>query len=502
MRIVGNIVVDETRLFKVLTLCSLFYLYFPVVLFNAGWLRWPYCIVLPVLDIFVVGYVLWDNFKTRVEGPTLGDFSFPKIHLLILFVGITIWSLLSGNGGLGFSQGDLFSYDGGVKDLCFMRWPIIIESPPGSPLHDIFHGTPWYYVNLVGFYLPAGLVGKITQSFAVACWFQVFWSYAGSLLALGWFIALCKNRRDIAALYATVIIFMFFRPNNFLVRTVFGNFYNLFHFGNGTVLRYFSPHHSLAGWCVAGMVLGCARKKVSFLCVSAALSACFITTSFALVGAILFWLVLLFRNFHVLWRQWKKQIALHLLLSVAVVMPGLFYVASNQFSYSGNWIINNPDFTFFRYASALFVSIGIPLIILFWGGCKSFSEDKGWFYAIVVSLWLTTLFNMGICNDFAFQASKCSLFMLNILIADKLYDSGWKSVPAFAVASLCLIAIATFLNFCVKNRANLGIPPTEEAYSKTDFINKIEPVQTSGNPHFFFWRHLADAKGIKNTCNE
>ena len=94
MRIGGDIVVDESKFFRILTVCSLLYLYLPVVLFNAGWLRWPYCIVLSGLNILVLRYMLEDDAKIRTPEAVQGFFLFPKRHLLVLFAGYTIWSLL------------------------------------------------------------------------------------------------------------------------------------------------------------------------------------------------------------------------------------------------------------------------------------------------------------------------------------------------------------------------------------------------------------------------
>ncbi len=486
-----SITLYEDRIYNLLTICSLSYLFTPVILFLAGWLRAPYCIILPIIAVVVLLFVLRDNSQFLVKSNDT-VINVNVISFCIVFLIVSIWCLLSGTGGLGFSQGDLLYFESVLKDLCFQRWPMILRIPPESPAYPLVPEKTLHFVYYIGFWLPAGFLGKITHNYTIACWVLVVWGYVGTLLAVGWFLMLLRCKNSFVYLLAAIGIFMFFRTNSFLFTKLYQSFYCLFHWGNSTTLRYGSPHHAMAAWIASGMLFASYKRRISFASVSTCLSACIIITPIALVGVFFMWCALVIKWKNDLLQCMKKTISIHLLLLLTIVIPSSLYIFSNSFSFPFNSVFSNSNFSFKLYLYGLFVSIGIPLFLLLWKENKSLIIDRFWFSIIVFSLFFTTLFNMGVCNDFAIQTSKCPLYVLLILIADKLYLSSFKSVPGIGIVFLTSIAFLTYCRFCYVNRSNCSIPPTMNTPGIILYADPIGVTQTYGKATSFFFTYLAD----------
>ena len=125
---------------------------------------------------------------------------------------------------------------------------------------------------------------------------------------------------------------------------------------------------------------------------------------------------------------------------------------------------------------------------------ESYKQDKVLFITVIVSIVVSTFVNMGICNDFAYQVSKCPLFILFIMISDKLFDFKFKSVPGVVIILFTSIAFLTYVRQCIVNRKELSFPPTKNVHSRLEFLNPVGPVQTTGSLDSFFFKHLIDYK--------
>ena len=140
------------------TTAALIYLWVPVILFFAFWLK-PW-IGLPLIAVFL--YVCLKLIRTsNRNGCEAGKYaaaeqagifaSGNRMWLLAILAVLFLWCILSGQGGFVNQAYDWWKHNAILRDLINMDWPVRYEGEPGS-------GVLSYYI---GSYLIPGAAGKL-----------------------------------------------------------------------------------------------------------------------------------------------------------------------------------------------------------------------------------------------------------------------------------------------------------------------------------------------------
>ncbi len=270
---------------------TLGYLSLPVFIFFLGWLKMAWAIAFTLL----LGVGLWfavADFRRAINITQLLDAWVHRVsrHSLTVTVAVcTLLVLISGVGGYGYQTGDWTKHEILLKDLVDYAWPVYYD----------YYGETVGLTYYIAYYLPAALVGKLSNIFA-ANQFLVMWTLIGLLLSVLWF-ALLANR----ALLTGVSLFLIFSGVSiigFLLR--FATPFSLLagapdlntsiwetHPALWAANWQYSPHvrglfwvpqHVLPGWLITGMVLfvlftTTTRKSLYLLWALSALWSPFIT---------------------------------------------------------------------------------------------------------------------------------------------------------------------------------------------------------------------------------
>lgn len=489
--------------FYKLTVLTIVFLSLPNILFLGGWLRFPYnwicvAVLIPIL-VILFQCRRWQEF----------DISFDQavtIRCKTLFLVACIifpWLLLSGIGGLGLSTGDILCGDSVIKDLVNHPWPLRLVVLPDSLAAAFLNTTiPFHLVYYIGFYLPAGIVGKLFNSFTLACWIEAIYAYFGCILVIAWFLSLTRHvspfhsQNNSKAIWTRLIfplfVFMFFKTNNQLFSAIYRSYYPLFYWGNSFTLLYGAPQHTIGAWLAASLCLACYLHIIPLIHCSLGLACCCLITPFALIGCIFLW-ILATIEYCKTKRNIMINFALHIITFIVLFLPAALYITSNTFSFPCHFVFSNSAFSWNLYFYGLFVSIAIPIVLIipFFFCCDQ--RSCIFLGGVFITLLCSTLLNIGFCNDFPIRSSASALFLLEVFLGATLAlpTSRYITIIRLFILFFCLISITTYFFYIWKYRSSLGFPPSDNIISFIEFPEKGTILQRNGNPDSFFFRFLA-----------
>ena len=161
------------------------YLTVPIVIFFLGWCRWY--IGIPTAIIVSAGALLSlrEHWKHSFEAISLNRSDGMK--LLLIFLIVSMWVVLSGIGGYTWQNTDHYYRNGIYEMLVRDSWPVAKELSIDSITN---HRALIYYI---GFWLPAALFGKIFGLQAGYA-FQYVWVVLGILIT---YALICLWRKRI-----------------------------------------------------------------------------------------------------------------------------------------------------------------------------------------------------------------------------------------------------------------------------------------------------------------
>ena len=297
---------------------TLLFLTLPLMIFFAGWLRWPLALVVDGLLAAAIWRGLTEVNRAVFSPLTEQD----KISWCWLLVGIVVPSavltLLSGAGGWGAGDSDWLKHDTILRDLLERPWPVTYETGQG----------PVLLVYYVTFYLPAALLGKLAGgSWIVASQALALTTFAGIVLAAGWMVVLAavttreylnpsrvSSRWTLTRRSAVIVIVIFFgfsgldvlgkmAVNHYLGLPVFyGDWSDIewwaqfAQYSSSAATVFWAPQHAFGGWLTAALVLddwfqrrAPERRAALYLALALAWSPFAAVGLLPLVGGIIFW---------------------------------------------------------------------------------------------------------------------------------------------------------------------------------------------------------------------
>lgn len=493
---VSNYASKENNLYKqagrFLQLISMIYLAFPVLIFAFGWMKIPYaivtglCTVLPIfllvrekqldLSVFVNSALKW----TRAH-----VWSFVSVLILIVLL-----TLIVGIGGVGYQTADWSKHNAILKNLSIHNWPVYIESEGElSPL-----------VYYIAYYLPAALVGKFISNWVGINLALLGWSLLGLGLSVGWFVYLI-GRFSVH----TFLLFAFFSGLD-----VFGilpkliwqygpsvaDILNTSHLdwwavefqysSNGTLLAWV-PHHALAGWILAGLMIHLFSKpqflKMFWFLVGISL----LWSPFIAFGLLIFLVAELWRRN---WRfVWGSLLASFNIAGLWMILVFVFYYSSlisSIDSKSGEGFFGitffNPTSNldsgvqvFLLYVLFVVVEIGVFSWII-WRNRQMFNlAEKKLFIVTLGFLVVLPVFRIGHYNDLVMRASVPALFVVSIFLVRAMVGVS-RPMKIIILLILALGAVTPFFEYRRQfNRFVVGdsMSIVEQDLGSTDGLSRV-----------------------------
>ncbi len=476
---------------------SLAYLYLPLVLFVAGWLRPPLA-----AGICLLLLAAFRSLRGRLaERETIGRRTVAMAAALAIG-----WTAFSGAGGFGHRSTDAPKHEAVLKGLVMESWPVVYEmTAPG--LEGDRHALVYY----IAYYLPAGAVGKVL-GWKAANVGLALWTAAGAFLTLLWVVRLLEAPRFAlgaaffvfaSGLDAVGFLIVAGRSFGWAEHLEWWAGYWIWQYSSNTTLLFWVPQQALGGWIATallldGLVSGRMKRSASEAATASPSSAAsagvelagaLFWSPFAFLGAIPFALLRVARAPRELLRAWPATVA-------AVVVGGVLttYFAALRHDRIPSRFVGERLFGDLAPLFLLFVVLEFGL---FWVLSRPRADGTGWravWRIAGASLLLIPFYRVGEYNDFVMRASIPALFALWIVVGRALFDPAVERWRRAALAALVVVGSLTPTMEIARSAAHYGIRirPLERIPAlPVAHPNMALASQYVGPPDAPFFRYLA-----------
>ncbi len=350
----------STEKHKLLKSSTLLYLAIPLLIFEMGWLKASIALISGGLTVIFILAVMKDLFNALSsywnslrQIPNRNQYLKSLIWIIPTCVLILLIFCFSGIGGAGYQNSDYLEHNPRVRELILQDWPISLD----------IDDKPTNYVYYFGYYLPAGLIGKIFQSWLVANLVMFLWSLTGIALSFAWFIKISRvefnqgKRQKGIRLFFMALIFSLaggldiigayvLKGMPFDVTSHVDFWAEIFQYSSNTTLIYWVPQHTLTAWLLTGVVIDYLYhpQDLKYLGMTIATSA--IWSPFSIVGLAPY-LVLMIVIYTWVPKHRQHVYNLHsFLLNFSAMLISsiiLLYLASNKYEFPIGWIWEFED---------------------------------------------------------------------------------------------------------------------------------------------------------------
>lgn len=401
---------------RILYVISTVYIILPFIIFAFGWLKLPFALSI----LFGFLYLLYLLIKHKKEMGFI-SISFKEIFYIALL--IVVWTLVSGAGHRGFSDGDGYKHNAILNDLISLTWPVTY--------HQFKSGELLYLCYYIAYYLPAAFVGKLL-GWKIANIFLFMWTIGGVSLSLLWFLSLCKKGSKI--IYS--VLFIGFAGLDVLGRFIMRDkvvngtdwewWARNWQYSGNTTLLFYVPQHALVGWILMGVLAyGIFNKKpLPFLLVL--LSCVPLWSPFVFLGLLPFTCIYLYQNRKMfVWSEWLLS-ALFLAYQLLYFGSNLTFLVKETGASAWLWQIEKLTHSWVLLRLFLFYifEFGIFAFFIFKSQLKS-SIQKLVLMISVGILLVLPWYKMGLLNDFVMRVSIPALWVIGFFWIGSLVQAKW-----------------------------------------------------------------------------
>ena len=484
--------------YNCLTFISYCFFLLPVNIFLLGFLKPLFSIPLSVGILFIL--------LNSTEIKHFRHLRFSDIKDILPIIAISgifalVWCMFTGIGGYGYQNHDYVNNNRTLKDLVERSWPIWYNS---SDIDFLTKNTPFVYY--VGYYLPAGAIGKLSN-FGKANLFIFIWSFLQIwvilIFILGWIKAEI-GKITYFIIIATILLFITFSgldlvmfiikyPINWNLPVPFDPvfYFDTVEFDNPYFLIpsissdiFWAPQQAIIIWLFMAIFIYKLSNDESFEIIPIIYASLMIISSWGAVGVLPFLVVSLFKYY--------KSLNLYIVgFSLILFAILALYITSNEFKFAfGRWsLLNNPDFAW-HYFFILFFEVFIYIFLLDFSSLNI--EQKKWFWLIVILTSTVSFFKVGVANDFVQRVTMPSIFMLFLLVIKTLFGSKAK-LRKILLTTVLILALPNAIGLFQRSLKHYKIDRSMEVATFGDY--KVKPrffiEQRLGNPNSFFFKYLS-----------
>jgi hypothetical protein len=482
------------------SICSLFYLAFPVAIFLANWFWWPYALTLVVCLLLLVGqgWAVLRRDRNR-PGEALWPASMSAGHALGTAVVTFLVAYFSGVGGFGHQRGDWEKHNAMLTHLTEGPWPVRLGSDSGAA-----EGS--YLTYYVAYYLPATLVGRVLGIEASHLALFV-WTLAGLWLSALWVVRLARvtawpvwaawfvlSGMDVVpAAFVWLIDTGWTLANGVEFWSLFGAYWS------NVGLLLWTPQHMLPGWLATALIVSRAedRRDGSVAPIVGALTV--IWSPFVTLGLVPVALAVLARG------GWRRVMGPSLVAAAAIgvacalAMSGVSREAIPRgWTGAGTglpaWLLTWLGLLLFEFGAHVVLMLAIMRASGHSGDGHRWNLT--WLAAAVVTLTVLPVYRLGLYNDLMMRGSIPAYFLLWIVLLRVLQPAlrePWR--PAVVLLLACLgVGSIVPLNQHRTQIMRTGAYPNFIDDLPSRPINSLPPRvrdQYIGSPDSFYARRLA-----------
>src|ERR1700730_15635889 len=127
------------------------YLTAPVAIFIAGWVWWPFAVILGICFVAASWSLTRESADDGRRQQSDDHATIHWFRLAVICLPGLLLTLLAGAGGWGIQAGDWLKHNAVLKDLIERPWPVVYQTEQ----------DPVGLIYFLAYYLPAALVGKL-----------------------------------------------------------------------------------------------------------------------------------------------------------------------------------------------------------------------------------------------------------------------------------------------------------------------------------------------------
>ncbi len=391
--------------------------------------------VSPVLSVVLTTLLAVSVYLTTSTSHVKEKYSHKEISTILL--SSFVFTLLSGAGNLLFQNSDWLKHNAILYTLIDRPWPVVF-----AHLQD---GARNVFLNYyLGWYMVPALIGKLSGGIIwTAAFVQFVYTFLGVALTFLWL----KNILGKMSIFHIVFFILFATADTAgiillgksglinLVTPIEGwSIPGLLEYSSFTTLLFWVPGQAIAGWILTALVLKAIQDKRYVKGALVILPLTAFWSPFAVIGALPFFLFMIFSNVNIFKlimgsKSYRKNLLSRddLILTVASLLLlaffGLYYLSNLGSTINGGMsltlsrLVSEKELV--RFALFYIFEALIPAIILFFYylGTRSASrqeKSKNYAYYLVASSILIALpfLKLGINNDLLMRASIPALFVL------------------------------------------------------------------------------------------
>jgi hypothetical protein len=233
----------SARPLDALTLAAVGYLALPLLVFCAGWLKWPYAIAACLLALVAIAAALPPRGIARRA---------PLSRATLLLIGLAgfAWAAFGGAGHIFYANSDWVVRDAVLMDLVHAAWPPSYAEQGGDPV--ILRTT-------LGYFLPAAALGALFGA-GTADAFLYAWTGLGAALFL-LLLPLPQGRMRLAVALGVVVLFsgmdaagVMFIAGSLPAPPLHLEWWaHPLQYSSHTTQLFWVPNHALPAWIAAAM---------------------------------------------------------------------------------------------------------------------------------------------------------------------------------------------------------------------------------------------------------
>ena len=500
-----------------MTILLLGYLYLPVMIFLAGWVKtW---IAVPIILILLC--LLFKMYRAyaseniaggeKKSETYAGKVSVPAFILISLF--LAGFCIILGFDGTFLQAGDWYKHNAVLRDLMTKEWPVYYTQKEHTML-----------VYYIGQYLFPALIGKIAGSFRIAQIAMALWGIIGVLLTY-WNLIRILHADTLKKQVKTLLVFLFFCGALPLAQIAvskiypseageIGNYHWLLVSGfmmqyrSSTVLLRWVFPQCIVPWICAELFLEHKEKMEYYVLL---LLPTLLFGSFSFIGFVFMAVITL--GYQLIHKKCVKRIVRQC-FSLTNIIPLITLGSVFFFYFWGNISTQKPEYLGFQMQHFGMKYLPVYLIFCFfmfgiYALCVWKENRKNpVFLSAVLLLALIPFFKMGLYNDFVMCVSIPALFLLEIFVTDFLMkhtkDGNEGIRKGILILCLCIGAwyplCETAENISAKQPGNMSADGYSTLTYFADRDNPDIPDDLKYNYYAyeldqnFFYRNLARKK--------
>ena len=474
---------------KIGTMLVYLYLVVPFLIFSMTWLKWYYALLMTIA-------ILLGCFFLYRHAPALPVFKWKKEVFFLAVVILGMWVYLAGIGGYVAQNIDHDYRNGIFRILVESKWPVekLIERAGQSNERGLA-----YYI---GFWLPAGAVGKIF-GLEFGYFVQLVWAFCGVIMV--YYLICCVLKR--AELWP-LLLFIAFGGLDLIAYYVTGNpTYNLedwvhleqwtpLQFSSFTTQLFWVYNQAIPAWIVL-LLLYLQEDNKSMICIWA---FTMMLSTIPFVGMMPFMAYFAIHNIRDRKIKGVRKNILALIKSVLsyenLMLGFLTGVLSFLFLF-GNTSIAETTTKKTSYEPKLFLMQYLMTILfevaIYFGVIYKYQKKNSLFYISLAWFLVCPLIKVGSGEDFCMRASIPAQVILFLLVAQSLMIAYQEKDRRFLVILGVLIVISSFTAI---HEVNRSISNTMKGDVTRQYIDE-ETIMTGGNfsgniSNSIFYRYFAE----------